>query len=289
MCIWSKAFFSKYFLFIYCILKLDVFRKPNLPKRPQSAPPSRSRYTKENPQIIRSKFKVKPNIYAQPVIVYNGQIHPLPTTDIQPVPSDVLIKPPQQQVLQYTVDESYLKTIDFNKRNSNNLQNNNNIEDDVIVEDIDEEDFDNILPMCNRIIYDENIFNQIQSPSKPNKERPKSARPSSARRRKYIDNYNNNNNNSHRPQSAMPIVTPQYLYIYLYVYIYSKQKRLADTLTTIKITNETKDPESFISKLTDAVFTPIGINNNMPLNNDLLKAEELDNIPSPWVIEHYAY
>lgn len=59
-------------------------------------------------------------------------------------------------------------------------------------------------------------------------------------------------------------------------------------MTNIKITNETKDPDAFISKLTDAVFTPIGVN-NMPLNNDLLKAEELDNIPSPWVIEHYAY
>lgn len=214
LCVYGQKPFSQSILFIYCLLTIDVFRKPNLPKRPQSAPPSRSRYTKENPQIIRSKFKVKPNVYAQPVIVYNGQIHPLPTTDIQPVPSDVLIKP--TQVLQYTVDESYLKTIDFNNNNKNrNLNNNQNpIEDDIIVEDINEEDFDDILPMCNRIIYDENVFNEIQSPSKP-KERPKSARPSSARRRKYIDN--NNNNNSNRPQSAIPIVIPQYIIYILFI------------------------------------------------------------------------
>lgn len=214
-----------------------MFRKPNLPKRPRSAPPS-SRYTDENPQIVRTNFRVRPNIYSQPVIVYNGQTHPLPTTDIRPVPSDVLLKP--ENVLQYTVDDSYLQTLDFNNKNNKNNQNNNRrrksntnttitnnnnnyssqqqqqnqIEDDVIIEDIDEEDIDNIIPVCNRITYDENIFNNTQL--NPPKQRPNSARPSSARRRKYIDN----NNTSLRPQSAIPIVTPQYIYIYIYSIVY---------------------------------------------------------------------
>lgn len=137
LCIYNKSDISS-----------KIFRRPELPKRPQSAPPRSS----------KNRMKKKKEVYAEPCIIYENHTYKLPTCDYAPYENDFIIDEP------------------------NNMSNYNN-ENDLIIEDIDE-DID--LPNCNKVIYDEYTFDDNEKEKK--KKRPSTARPASARHKNFENN-----------------------------------------------------------------------------------------------------